>query len=136
VIPVDPGSCLYGGFRPALEQLLSRLNKRTRLVFVWQFNYFAVSNDESLVQKETVNRLDLYPDDVHAEIVANLNSVKVALSGLPVFAYASYDDFLKYESQPIHQPLYENPETHFNPRGNAFMGERVGDYLVTYVIGK
>ncbi len=131
VIPVDPGSCLYGGFRTAREQLLSRLNKRTRLVFVWQQNYYAVSNDESLVQKETVNRLDLYPDDVHAEIVANLNAVKVALSGLPVFAYASYDDFLKYETQPIHQP-----ETHFNPRGNAFMGDRVGDYLVTYVIGK
>lgn len=136
VIPVDPGSAAYPGFPGAMRQLLAKLNKRTRVVMVWQYNYFTFSDDESLVQRETVARFLVYPDEIEAQVRASQSAVKSLLAGLPIFAYDSFNDFLEYEKRPQHLPLYENPDTHFNPRGNEFMGERVSDFLLSNVIGK
>jgi hypothetical protein len=136
VIPVDPGSARYDAFRPALQALVAKLNRGTRVVMVWQYNYFTFSDDESVGQRETVPRLQVYPDEIYASIMSAKNGVAAPLAGLPVFAYDSFDDFLTYESIPNHLPLYENPDTHFNPRGNAFMGNHISDFLLNNVIGK
>jgi hypothetical protein len=136
VIPVDPGSCVAPGFRTALQQLLRRLNKRTRLVMVWEYNYYTLSDDESLAQREFVPRFQVFPDETYPQVLSILAAVKPSLAGLPVFVYDSFNDFAAYEKTPGHLPLYENPDTHFGPRGNAFMGNHVSDFLLNDVLAK
>ena len=136
VIPVDPGSCTYPAFRSAVQQLLTHLHSGTRVVFVWQHNFFTFSDDESLIKRDSATQLQLFPDDKYPQVLANIGYVTNALSGLPISAYDSYLDFLSYEKQPIHTPLYDSTDTHFISRGNSFMGEHVSDYLLNTVINK
>lgn len=134
VIPIDPGSAAYPGFPDAMRQLLAKLDKRTRVVMVWQYNYFTFSDDESLVQRDTVPRLQVYPDDEAKQTLESQRAAKALVATLPIFAYDSFDDFVTYERAPGHLPLYENPDTHFNRRGNEFMANHISEYLLRYVI--
>ena len=45
--------------------------------------------------------------------------------------YDTYKDFLEYENRPGHLPLYVNPGTHLNSRGNAFLGDRLAAFLLS-----
>ena len=86
-----------------------------RLVMMWLHDNYYLSNDENLISHETdVGR---FTDDNARSI--NYSTVFANLRDLPLSQYDTYKDFLDYEQQPDHLPLFANPGTHLNPRGNA-----------------
>ena len=115
--------------RAALTDLAGRLRPTgARLVMMWLNDNFMVSNDENLITHET--GLRVFADQAIAT-VARFPALFASLADLPLVQFDTYQDFLDYEQRPDHLPLYVNPGTHLNPRGNAFLGERLAAFLLS-----
>jgi len=117
---------------PALHAAMSDLAGQikptgARLVMMWLNDNFLVSDDESLMIHDTVVRSFV---DQTVSVVARFEGTFASLRDLPIVQYDTYNDFLNYEKQPDHLPLFVNPGTHLNSRGNAFLGERLASFLV------
>ena len=117
---------------PALHAALTDLVKQlkptgARLVIMWLNDNFLVSDDESLIMHETV--IKAFADETVPSIAA-FPALFASLRDLPIVQYDTYKDFIDYEKRPDHLPLYVNPGTHLNPRGNAFLGERLAAFFV------
>jgi NHL repeat-containing protein len=117
---------------PALHAAMSDLAGQikptgARLVMMWLNDNFLVSDDESLMIHDTVVRSFV---DQTVPVVARFEGTFASLRDLPIVQYDTYNDFLNYEKQPDHRPLFVNPGTHLNSRGNAFLGERLASFLV------
>ena len=111
----------------ALADLITAMKPTgARLVMMWLHDNYYVSNDENLIAHETdVGR---FTDDNARSI--NYSTVFSALGDLQLSQYDTYKDFLDYERQPDHLPLFANPGTHLNPRGNGFLGEHLAKFLI------
>lgn len=117
---------------PSLHAALAKLAtdlKPTgaRLVVMWLTDHYFFSNDENLVSHETDIR---WFTDEYAKFVPSFSAVYAAMTDLPLSQYDAYKDFFTYEQQADHVPLYQNPGTHLNARGNKFLGEHLGKYLI------
>ena len=113
----------------AVSDLVGQLKPTSaRLVMMWLNDNFLVSDDESLLIHDTVIRAFV---DQTASAVAGFAGTFASLRDLPVVQYDTYNDFLDYEKQPDHLPLFVNPGTHLNSRGNAFLGERLASFLLS-----
>ncbi len=95
---------------------------------MWLNDNFFVSDDESLIAHETALRVFA---DQTTGTVARFGPLFASLEDLPLVQYDTYKDFLDYEKRPDHLPLYVNPGTHMNSRGNTFLGERLAAFLLT-----
>ena len=123
-----------GGFAaglPALHAAMAGLVQAikptgARLVIMWSDDNFFFSDDENLIGHETAFAFA----DATLPTVARFPALFASLRDLPIVQYDTYKDFLDYERQPDHLPLYVNPGTHLNPRGNAFLGERLARFLL------
>jgi hypothetical protein len=114
--------------RAALADLVTQLKPTgARLVMMWLNDNFFVSNDESLLIHEA--GIPTFADQT-AAIVATFPALFASLRDLPLVQYDTYKDFIDYEKRPDHLPLFVNPGTHLNVRGNAFLGERLGAFLL------
>jgi DNA-binding beta-propeller fold protein YncE len=130
-VPSDaPGAWTLQATQAAWASLMEDVVKvvkppGTRVVLFWQFNSFAFSDDEDLSQHDTILRSG--PDEV--DVLQAAQAVSAALKDLPVAIFNSFDAFAKYEKTAGHLPLYGNPDTHTNPRGNAFIAARLAEFL-------
>ncbi|HWT05273.1 MAG TPA: hypothetical protein VN224_05910 [Xanthomonadales bacterium] len=112
----------------AMSDLVGKIKPTgARLVVMWLDDNFLVSDDENLVMHETIIRS--FADET-LSTVATFAPLFASLRDLPIVQYDTYKEFLDYEKQPDHPPLFVNPGTHLNPRGNAFLGERLGAFLL------
>lgn len=112
----------------AMADLVKQLKPTgARLVIMWLDDNFYVSDDENLIMHET--GIKAFADET-AATVATFPALFASLRDLPIVQYDTYKDFLDYEKRPDHLPLFVNPGTHLNPRGNAFLGERLGAFLL------
>jgi lysophospholipase L1-like esterase len=117
-----------GALHAALADLLRQMKPAgAKLVMMWLNDNFLVSDDENLVSHETV--IKVFADET-VPTVAAFPALFASLRDLPIVQYDTYKDFIDYERQPNHLPLFVNPGTHLNPRGNAFLGERLASFLV------
>jgi NHL repeat len=136
VLGANPGTVhpAFGSAAPgipalhaALADLITSLKPTgARLVMMWLNDNYYFSNDENLVTHET--DLGRFADDMAVNV--NYSTVTAALRDLPLAQYDTYKDFLDYEQRPDHLPLFANPGTHLNPRGNGFLGDHLGKFLV------
>ncbi|HYW54240.1 MAG TPA: hypothetical protein VE826_09730 [Dongiaceae bacterium] len=123
-----PNAAGIPSLRAAMSDLVRQIKPTgAKLVLMWLDDNFYVSNDENLIMHETV--IKGFVDDTVAT-VAEFPPVFAALRDLPIAQYDTYKDFMDYEKRPDHLPLFVNPGTHLNPRGNAFLGERLGAFLL------
>jgi hypothetical protein len=111
----------------ALADLITSLKPTgARLVMMWLNDNYYFSNDENLITHET--ELGRFADDMAVNV--NYSTVTSALRDLPLAQYDTYKEFLDYEQRPDHLPLFANPGTHLNPRGNSFLGEHMAKFLI------
>lgn len=97
-----------------------------RLVLMWLDDNYFFSDDENLLGHTTSF---VFPDQT-VPGVATFPALFDSLRDLPLSQYDTYNDFLTYEKQPDHLPLFVNPGTHLNSRGNVFLGDLLGKYLL------
>jgi len=117
---------------PALHASLAGLLQAikptgARLVVMWLSDNYYYSDDENLMSHDTAIRSFA---DGTAHTVAGFAPLFASLRDLPIAQYDTFKDFLDYERQPDHLPLFVNPGTHLNPRGNQFLGEHLAAYLL------
>lgn len=137
VIPIDPGSAAGDGsqqdvanFQASMKDLLASLKPTTRVMLLWQYNYFTFSDDENLAQGEVNSQFRSFPDENYAT-VSFLQTLEPKFDqDLPIFQYDTYRDFARYEKTVGHHPLYGGLGTHTNPRGNEFMAGILSSYLL------
>jgi NHL repeat-containing protein len=123
---------------PALHAAMADLLKAikptgARLVLMWLDDNLFFSDDENLIGHET--SVPFFADGT-VRTVARFAGLFASLRDLPVLQYDTYKDFLAYERRPDHAPLFVNPGTHLNPRGNQFLGERLAAYLLDSKLAK
>jgi sugar lactone lactonase YvrE len=128
---VTPGAPALHASMAALVQAIKPTG--ARLVLMWLSDNFFFSDDENLISHETSIRF--FPDAT-ASTVAGFAPLFASLRDLPIAQYDTFKDFLDYERQPDHLPLFVNPGTHLNPRGNRFLGEHLAAYLLDSGIAK
>jgi hypothetical protein len=127
-----PASASNAEGAPALHAALSDLVTAlkptgARLVMMWLNDNFFLSDNESLSSHETARWL--FPDEA-AAMVAGFPALSASLGDLPLVQYDTREDFIDYEKRPDHLPLFVNPGTHKNARGNAFLGEKLAGFLL------
>jgi DNA-binding beta-propeller fold protein YncE len=114
-------------FRPALEAIL-KSRPKTRFAIFWESDELNISSDEDEFSHEWIATLHWFADDLDDELARVRRAASALTAGFPIWQYDSLQDFLAYERRP-HLPLFLTADPHPNPRGNAWIGDHLANFV-------
>jgi hypothetical protein len=104
---------------------------KTQLLLHWTNFADEVSDSENMYEREIVPTKRNLPGDLYARNVRVLErSVIPTLDTIPIRQYNARADFLEYEKRPVAPPLFGTDDSHWNPRGSAFVADGLANYLI------